>query len=101
MRRADLPVPLPTVERVIVEGIGEVTVRSLRLSEFLPIATAQESRKAEIALVATAVVDDDGAALWTEAEWDVWAGAHLAAWQALARTVARVVGLDAQAIEGN
>jgi hypothetical protein len=101
MRREDLGSPLPTTEQVEVAGLGEVTVRSLRLSEFLPIATTADQRRAELSLVATAVVDEEGRSLWTEEQWDVWAGAHLAAWQGLARAVARVVGLDAQALEGN
>jgi hypothetical protein len=88
------------VERVTVPGLGDVEVRGLRLSAIMPLMQGGLVG-GDTRLVAAAVVADDGLPLWTPEEWDVWAGAHIAAWTELGRVVARVCGLDLEASEGN
>lgn len=99
MRKADVPSPLALTERVAVPGLGEVTVQSLRLSDILPVTG--DAKNQELRLVALSTRDDDGEPLWSEDQWDVWAGRNLTGWRLLAGAVARVCGLDQEAAEGN
>lgn len=92
--------PLALIETVTVAGLGEVRVRSLRLSELLPLI-GRGAEGNETKLLALAVVQEDGSPYWSAESWDVWAGRNLGAWSELQRHVSRVCGLDAQANEGN
>jgi hypothetical protein len=90
--------PLTLQESVTVVGLGEVQVRSLRLSELLPLIAKGEGH--ETRMLALAVTHLDGER-WSAEQWDVWAGQHLGAWSDLQKHVSRVCGLDAVANEGN
>jgi hypothetical protein len=86
------------VETVTVAGLGEVQVRSLRLSELLPLISKGEGHETQ--MLALAVTHADGER-WTAEQWDVWAGRNLPVWSELQKHVSRVCGLDAVANEGN
>ena len=81
-----------TAVRVVpVEGLGEVRVRSLMLSQVMPLFQVS-GVAGDLEIVALSVVDPDGEPLMSAEEWDRWAGANLLAWQALSNAVAEMSG---------
>lgn len=108
LKRSDLAAPELPRETVAVPALGgDVIVRGLRLSErlalFAGLRTDADGRSYDhiAKLLAATVVDDDGAPLLTEAEWEAFGGRHFEAVLALFGVARRLAGLDAEVIEKN
>lgn len=104
MTRDQLLELLSTSSRQDVEvpGLGVLAVRPLRLSEVLAVwETTDNDGHRQLALIAAAVVGEDGEPLASAEEWDRLLGALPAAWPVLAGAVNRAQGFNAEAIQGN
>ena len=106
INRNDLARPALPRETVAMPALGgDVIVRGLLLGERLGLfADVREDGKsyAHISkMLAAAVVGDDGLALMTEAEWEVFGGQQFSAVLELFAVARRLSGLDAEVIEKN
>jgi O-succinylbenzoate synthase len=104
--KSDIAAPvLPEQQTVMVEELGgEVIVRPLFLAEKIAMSQRHIDGRTKdfghiAALLAYAVVDDNGEQLFTVEQWETWGSAHVAATMKLWDVAFGMSGLDREAAE--
>lgn len=106
LTRDSITLPQLPRETVAVPALGgDVIVTGLRLRDRLALFAGlrkEGGNNGHVAtLLAATVVDDNGAKLLTEAEWEAFGGQHFGEVVDLFGVACRLSGLDAEAAEKN
>ncbi len=104
LKKTDVAEPdLPEEVVEVPELGGAVLVRGLLLRDRLALALGRGADKHAMvaALLAATVLDAEGAALWSEEQWERFGARHLAAAMRLFDVARRLCGMDAEDTEKN
>lgn len=104
LKKGSIAAPALAQEEVEVPSLGgTLMVRALPLTALAGVmARARTNPEASLpALLAVTVLDADGQQFWSEQEWDLFAGGHLADAVKLHQAAQRVCGLDTEGLEKN
>jgi len=102
VKKEDVKPPVLPKETVSVEGIGDVVVQGLLLSDRLEIFGAGRSVKVSH-LLEKSVIDASGEPLWTAHEWEVFGAPKQGFIETmkLYKVARRLSGLDSEVAEKN
>lgn len=95
--KANVPAPTLPKETVTLEGVGDVIVRGLLLSDRLQLFGSNKDGRLRLSdLLAKTVTDAKGEPIWDAEQWEVFGAANFKAALDVYQVARRLSGLDAE-----